>query len=252
MSQFGIVSRLAILCHRLRNQRECPLCGTTASRFRRVRSGFKGEEIRPEAECPGCRCRERHRLIWLYVNNETDLMSDGGRVLHVAPSTQLAQQFRSHSGIEYTSIDREDRNIDAFADVTNLPFLDDAFDVVICSHVLEHVVEDVVAMREIQRVTDPNGEALVLAPVDYDRETTYEDPSVTTPEMRREEFGQHDHVRVYGCDISDRLARVGFSVRVRQYASEFSPATIAEKGLLSNDYIYSCRPTDDDTSSRTR
>jgi len=48
------------------------------------------------------------------------------------------------------------------SDVTNLPFANDSFDIVICSEVLEHIPEHVTAIREIIRVLKP-GKSLVVS-----------------------------------------------------------------------------------------
>ena len=96
------------------------------------------------------------------------------------------------------------------ADITQIPFVDDSFDVILCSHVLEHVPEDRQAMRELCRVLKPDGWALLLVPISSRRAETYEDATVVAPEDRERLFGQFDHVRIYGRDFKDRLEESGF------------------------------------------
>jgi ubiquinone/menaquinone biosynthesis C-methylase UbiE len=94
-------------------------------------------------------------------------------------------------------------------DVTDIDFPDASFDAIFCNHVLEHVPDDRLALREIRRVLRPGGWASLLVP-DVDRPVTDEDPTVTDPHERLRRFGQRDHVRRYGYDYVDRLREAGF------------------------------------------
>jgi len=176
---------------------ECPLCGASIRRFLPNRS-------RADARCPSCGSLERHRLSWLYLRTCGSL----GRVLHVAPERQIRRRLRAKART-YVTVDLG-RKADVRASITSLPFPPEFFDTIYCSHVLEHVVEDRTAMRELCRVLAPRGLALVLVPITVER--TFEDPTVTDPAERERLFGQHDHVRRYGHDYVDRLEEAGFSV----------------------------------------
>jgi len=61
--------------------------------------------------------------------------------------------------------------------------------VIFCNHILEHVDDDRRAMREMYRVMRPGGWGITLSPVNTERETTYEDPSITDPAERERHFG---------------------------------------------------------------
>jgi SAM-dependent methyltransferase len=100
------------------------------------------------------------------------------------------------------------------ADITVQPFADGSFDKIIVSHVLEHIPDDLAAMREMKRTLAPGGLVISQHPFDPDLEITDEDPSVTTPEERLRRFKQADHVRVYGHDLLDRWRSVGFTLEV--------------------------------------
>ena len=50
------------------------------------------------------------------------------------------------------------------ADVTTLPFQTDAFDLVICSEVLEHIPDDKVAFKELIRIVKPGKDLVVSVP----------------------------------------------------------------------------------------
>jgi SAM-dependent methyltransferase len=159
----------------------CPLSGTRARRFLPFGGGTV---VRPNARCAHCDSLERHRLIWLYLRNETDLFSPTGRkrMLHVAPEPVLRERLIGEPLIDYLSADLEPGGADVQMDITAIDFPADSFDVIYCSHVLEHVPDDALAMRELCRVLRPTGWAILQVPILLAR--TDEDPSVTDPEER--------------------------------------------------------------------
>src|SRR5690606_5498676 len=162
-----------------------------------------GRQPRPEAKCPVCGALERHRLIVRFLAERTDFWNGRTkRMLHVAPEAQIRTMFMRAPGVRYVSADISLRRPMVQADLTNLGFADETFDVIYCSHVLEHVDDDLRAMRELRRVLRPGGWAILQVPII--RDVTYEDPTVTTPEGRLAAFGQRDHVRAYGRDYADR------------------------------------------------
>ena len=204
---------------------ECPCCQSTFSRFLPHRG-------RAHAKCPRCGALERHRLLWLFLERETDLFErPGASLLHVAPEYAFLNRFSRPRRAAL-----RDRRLrlglaDLQLDVMDLPFEDESFDFLICNHVLEHVEDDRRALAEIHRVLVPGGWAILMCPVDYRRETTLEDPAVVTLEDRHRVFGQSDHARLYGRDYADRLARAGFGVRADDYLDGFGEAEIARLGL---------------------
>ena len=121
-----------------------------------------------------------------------------------------------------------------------MPFESNSVDVVLCSHVLEHIPEDNKAMSEFYRVIKNDGWAILQVPVDYTRAETYEDFSITDPGDREKAFGQHDHVRWYGRDYKNRLANVGFTVTEDDYVKSFSTEELFKFGLMSSELIYHC------------
>lgn len=219
----------------------CPLCERTFPRFKRVTDSPFG------LECPRCGSRPRHRLLWMFLLNEELLARPGVRILHFAPEPFLAARLRTRLA-QVVTVDLEDPNADVRADITELPFDDREFDLLICSHVLEHVADDRRAMRELRRVLDPEGAAIVQSPVNWRQPDTFEDPGVTSPEERLRLFSQRDHARVYGPDLKDRLEGAGFDVFVTSYAEELPAGTVRRNGLvphadpLRNDIYFFCRP----------
>ena len=131
-------------------------------------------------------------------------------MLHFAPANCLEQRLRTMPGLDYFTVDLDKNNIQARMDITMLALPDNAFDLVICSHVLEHVVNDVDAMAELFRIMKNDGWALIIVPISA--EETIEDSSVTDPSERLALYGQFDHVRRYGPDIHERLESVGFEL----------------------------------------
>jgi ubiquinone/menaquinone biosynthesis C-methylase UbiE len=123
-------------------------------------------------------------------------------------------------------------------DAEHLTFPDNSFDVIYCSHVLEHVPEDRKAMRELARVLKPTGWAVLAVPVIRDK--TFEDPKITSPADRLRVYGQEDHVRAYGQDFADRLRESGFDVTVDPFARGLSEEMVQRYGLSRED-IYFCR-----------
>lgn len=184
---------------------------------------------------------ERHRLLWLFLKNETDFFSAQKKVLHFAPEQCFLKRFKKLSNLDYTTTDLLSPIADVKADICNLPFEDNAFDFIICNHVLEHIPDDTKAMQELYRVLAPNGTAIVQVPFDKNREVTFEDDSITDPKERAKIFGQYDHVRVYGMDYFEKLASVGFTVEAVDYTATLSEEEIEKYRLPKGELVPVCK-----------
>jgi SAM-dependent methyltransferase len=203
---------------------------------------------RANARCPNCGARDRQRHLWLYLERRTNLFSDRLRVLHFAPERIFEEKLRPQPNLDYVSTDLARARADVKADITDLPFPDDSFDVILCSHVLEHVVEDRKAMRELYRVLRRGGWALVLVPIDFSRDETFEDHTVVAPADRERLFGQADHVRVYGRDFKARLEEADFTVRVENFRGELGESEARKYGLRPrNPDLHVCLKNDSST-----
>jgi SAM-dependent methyltransferase len=170
--------------------------------------------------CPHCGSYDRERLVYTYLDKYTSIFKDSKslRLLHVAPEANLSKVLNQISSLEYTCIDKftEGYRYPDFvkdADITCLPFEDNTFDIIICNHVLEHIIEEGKAISELYRVLKAGGEAILQVPISKNSESTFEDSTVTDPKEREKLFGQFDHVRLYGQDYPQRLAKYGFHVR---------------------------------------
>ena len=220
----------------------CPICESSFEKF-----ASAGRENRPNCRCFQCDSRERHRLIWLYLHDKMNVMDKSLRLLHFAPERMFYNYLSQKNNIEYFPCDIQPKKYRykgntkiTQADITDIPFEAEQFDLILCNHVLEHIPDDKKAMSELFRVMKKGGNGIFLVPIDYNRETTYEDPSITSPKARLEAFGQEDHVRWYGGDYIERLKEAGFEVIELDYAKEFSEEDQHKYGLLKDELVYHC------------
>lgn len=183
---------------------------------------------------------ERHRLLWLYLKNETDFFTKQQKVLHFAPEQAFYKRFRKMKNLNYTTTDLESPLADVKADICDLPFQDNEFDVILCNHVLEHIPDDTKAMQELFRVLKPQGIAILQIPQDLSREFTFEDNSITDRKERAEIFGQYDHVRIYGRDYFNKLRAIGFDVKEADYTTTLSQEDITKYCLAKGEIIPVC------------
>jgi hypothetical protein len=186
--------------------RICPVCGHACRLFQSA-----GPTRRPDAECPKCGSRERHRFLWRFLERELDQNLPDALVLHVAPEPFLEPALRNLiPSMRYVSGDLSSSEAMVRFDLTKLPLAHAVVDLVICSHVLEHIPDDQSAMRELARILSPQGIALIVVPMTMGK--TREDLSITDPAERARRYGQEDHVRLYGDDIAERLEMAGLTV----------------------------------------
>lgn len=198
-------------------------------------------KIRNNVLSPSTYSLERHRLLWLYLKNETSFFKTKLKVLHFAPESALMNQFKKLKNLSYDTIDLNSPIADIKADICDLPFLDNSYDFILCNHVLEHIVDDNKAIRELYRVLKKNGIGIFQVPIDYNRDTTFEDFSITNKKERNKLFGQYDHVRIYGLDFFDRLQKAGFLVEKCEYTSKLSKEDIIKFCLPKKEIIPICR-----------
>ena len=187
---------------------------------------------RKNALCPGTFSLERHRLLWLYLKKETDFFNSNNKILHFAPEQCFHKFFKSFFK-NYTTTDLNSPIVDIKADICNLPFNDNIYDYILCNHVLEHIYDDEKAMKEIFRVLNKNGIAILQVPIDIKSNLTQEGRDIDDKEVRSKLFGQYDHLRMYGLDYFKKLKKVGFNVKNIDYLSKLSKDEV-EKFSLTN------------------
>ena len=214
----------------------CPICSHEYRKFLPF-----GRKSRPNALCPSCLSLERHRLIWLYLTQQTSFFEEHQKVLHVAPEACLVGKFETSPNLEYITADLESPLAKVKMDIHKIPFEPDTFDVAFCNHVMEHVDDDIKAMSELCRVLKPGGWAIIQIPLFHPvPEKTFEDKTITSPREREKIFGQDDHVRLYGKDYPDRLRSVGFQVKEDGFINKFSEDEVYKFGLPAREVLYVC------------
>lgn len=180
----------------------CPICDQSFRKFKPAgRSKFK----RPNAVCPKCAGRERDRVMHLFFAQKKEVLRRKRcRVLHIAPESCVVPNLQELATQYYISGDLVRDDVLIQFDVQALPFTDEAFEVVYCSHVLQAVADDDNALVEIHRVLSNNGWAIINVPC----------RGLSTREFHA--GGDHeapaDFVRIYGSDFTEKLVQTGFNV----------------------------------------
>jgi predicted SAM-dependent methyltransferase len=197
---------------------------------------------RENALSPSTLSLERHRLMWLFLMEETDFFTSKKKkkVLHIAPEQCFLDIFRKQKNLDYITSDIESPIADVKADICNLPFNDNSFDIVFCNHVLEHIANDTKAMQELYRVLKPGGMGIFQIPQENSREKTFEDPTITDKKERTLIFGQYDHVRVYGRDYFDKLRSIGFKVDEIDYSKKLTTKQLERFCLMKGEILPVC------------
>lgn len=197
---------------------------------------------RANALSPSTLSLERHRLLWLFLKNETNFFEEKQikKLLHVAPEQIFYKIFRKQKNIEYITTDLHSPLAEVKADICNLPFENNLFDYIFCNHVLEHIQDDKKAMQELYRVLKPGGMAIIQVPQDLNRDETFSDDSITDSRERSKIFGQYDHLRIYGKDYFDKLRDVGFRVQEENYIKKISATDVEKYCLQKNEILPVC------------
>ncbi|HEY0284056.1 MAG TPA: methyltransferase domain-containing protein, partial [Vicinamibacterales bacterium] len=170
--------------------------------------------------CPSCGSTDRERHLRLYLDR-LGLASavNGSAILHIAPERWLPVWLSDRAPARYVKGDVSPTS-DALRrlDLQALPFADGEFDFVICNHVLEHVDDVDAAAAEMFRVLKPRGRAICQTPFARRLTRTFEDPALRSAAERLFFYGQHDHLRLFGKDIEQRLLDAGFVGGLRTHA----------------------------------
>lgn len=213
----------------------CPVCTTGFRSF----LPYGRINPRPNALCPNCLSLERHRLIWLYLQEKTNFFTGALHVLHIAPEACFIKRFEKIHGNHYITADIESPLAKVKMDIHKIPFGENTFDVVLCNHVLEHVRDDIEAMSEIYRVLKSGGFSIMQIPFfNPVADVTFEDNTITDPREREKIFGQNDHVRKYGKDYTQRIERSGLKAVEEDFVNTLSPEVRNRFGLVMGEIIY--------------
>lgn len=187
--------------------------------------------------CKCCRALDRDRLIIAFLNRFIKSKKNGIKMLQIAPSRAIEMWAKNNADkIIYESTDLYMENVTFVSDIQDMQNVrDNEYDIVVCSHVLEHVQDDRMAMRELRRILKDDGVCLLLVPIPIGVVNMDEEIGLTE-EKNWERFGQNDHVRLYSkIDFVNRLIESGFYVSGvdKTYIGE----NIYEENALTDDHI---------------
>ena len=186
---------------------------------------------------PICGGNDRTRWVNYVIENKLDLLHNKITILHFAPERQIERKIRNKKNITYITADIEEGRADRVEDITHINFPDKYFDYIICNHVLEHIKDEKRAFNELQRCIKENGKIIFSVPICWEIDT-YENDSVVTDEDRLIEYGQTDHVRLYGRDLKSRLEQYGFKVEYYRTNMCLDKEKIETMKLIPEDTIW--------------
>ena len=213
------------------HERQCPLCGHKGM--------FRAHGLPPrfDACCPACGSLERHRLLSFYLLQHAESLLAGRRVLHFAPEPCITEMLRSFPLASYVTADLFEPDADERLNIEEIGKPHASFDLVLCSHVLEHV-DDRRALSEIHRVLAPGGTVVLMVPIVEAWTHTYEDDGIRGHHERELHFNQRDHLRYYGRDFRARIRDTGF-----KELSEFTAYgdIAARYGLTRGETVFTAR-----------
>lgn len=166
--------------------------------------------------CPNCGSLSRDRRLWQLIEN--NYLINNSKVLDFSPSRSLYRKWKKQNVVYKASDLSGDFISDNQYDITAIPENNESFDLIICYHVLEHVIDDLSAMKELYRILKPTGTILIQTP--FKEGEIYEDYTIISEKDRLKHFGQEDHVRIYSVEgLKKRLKETGFEVKIKQYNS---------------------------------
>lgn len=212
-------------------QLSCNICDANLRTFINLQNG--------ERSCPRCGSLARNRRLYHILTHQNLLANKN--ILDFSPSRCLFRKLKPDKTIlKYLSSDFEDEFLaDNAYDITNIPEPDNAFDTIICYHILEHIQDDSKAMTELHRVLNTTGTLLIQTPFDMHATDIYEDASIQTPTERLTHFGQQDHVRIYTVQgLKHRLQQAGLTVTENKYTT--LSETEIQYGFSPNETVLFC------------
>ena len=234
----------------------CPVCGRRIAAFKRlpddyiremdkhgyIHSIFMLETLNIlQFFCPVCGASDRSRLAALYMLEKFifPAHSLNYKLLDIAPEQALSRFIQKYKFITYRSADLYMNHVDDKIDITDMSiYPDNEFDIILCSHVLEHVPEDRKAMKELYRILKPGGWGIVMVPIDLSLDRIFEHSGANTDSLRWKYYGQNDHIRLYSkSGFMDRLKATGF--RVNQLdIKHFTAESFQKHGIHPRSVLY--------------
>ncbi|MCR4793338.1 MAG: class I SAM-dependent methyltransferase [Lachnospiraceae bacterium] len=227
----------------LLEKKKCIVCGCEVNVFEPYLHDKRS--LRPDAQCPYCKSMERHRTYWRIISEwiNRNAENPNTKILHFAPEKGISDNLKKCPNIDYYPVDYNSDykyGIREKVDIMDIPYSNKEFDYIICNHVLEHVVDDNLAISELYRVLKPGGEALINVPITKSIFETIEKEEYNTPELRSKYYGQRDHLRRYGMDFKNRLKMAGFLVKDYYPNHEMSEKDIRKFGVKKDELVFLC------------
>lgn len=227
----------------------CNICGNAVKEFKRGGTSSNkifdkyhiiGGGIRDHDICPLCGSTDRIRWQYRVLGRHLPkIFNSRCFVLHIAPEFEISTRIQSNILCDYYTGNIVRGAAMHIVDVTDIQFRDDFFDYIILNHVLEHIENEEKAIIELKRVLKPDGKMMLSFPICTDI-NTYENPNVQTPEERHNEYGQEDHVRLYGRDYKARLEGYGLKADIFSPQNECSREEIEKYGFIYDDVSIIC------------
>lgn len=240
----------------LGNQYHCEVCGTDLAYFHPlypfvidnldkhgcIHNIFQSETLSITTyACPKCGASDRSRLYALYLDKNLPKTNEAQYTfVDFAPDNALSDYIkRKYPKLNYRTADLYREDVDDKVDLMNIEIYgENSIDFFICSHILEHLSDDMKGLKEMYKILSPKGFGIMMAPISLDLEETYENPDITSPEDRWKHFGQDDHYRIYAKqDFINRIQSVGF--KVEMYNKDyFGEQTFALEGINPRSVLY--------------
>lgn len=195
----------------------CPCCGKKFDRFMDFKFAQTNDAKRytdfyKNTVCPYCFSYPRHRIICCFFDKAIGIIPQDN-ILMIAAERSIIKWF-NRNDCHYTTADLFNRTADVKVDVQNMPFSDESWKLIICNHVLEHVPDYRIALKELRRVLKKDGILELTVPTDRNFGTVYEDKNIIGKTERIKAFGQPDHMRIFGNDVEKILTDLDFFVEV--------------------------------------
>ncbi|MDR1728241.1 MAG: glycosyltransferase [Acidobacteriota bacterium] len=240
-------------------QRHCPVCDADVFAFDPLPAYYEAMQSRNgymfagkaaemcnarDYSCPRCGAADRERLYAMFFRDIFATLQEKKATgpfefLEIAPNAAFARFVKSFPFVNYRSMDRFMAEVDDHFDICDMGgYGDGRFHFIVCSHVLEHIPDDRQALRELHRILNPVGMALIVVPIILELAEDYEDPSKTTAEERWRHFGQNDHVRCYSKNgFVEKLQTAGFTVQ-QLGVGHFGEERFAKAGIEPQSVLY--------------
>lgn len=206
---------------------ECEICNSKVERF--LPFGYKEHNTDHTVEyniigsdtenfsCPNCYSHDRERHIFKFFD-KLDMWDKNiidKKILHIAPERHIQEKIRQMNTEEYICGDLYPTSDTIVrVDITDIQYNDNYFDFILCNHVLEHVPNDIKAIKELYRVLKSGGYAILQTPYSQMISNSFENIEINTKELRRKYYGQSDHVRIYGQDLFEKIKLAGFKLKI--------------------------------------